>query len=84
MGRLLLGDGFGTVIVFLNGNDGNGCSENCDVRVGETAKVSVEWVLTRTERDRTHRTVKFKYGEVEHVHDNVFADDATTNRELQN
>lgn len=32
---LLLGDGFGTIIVFLNSNDGNGCSEDCDVRVGE-------------------------------------------------
>jgi len=29
--RLLLGDGFGTIKVVLNGNDGKGCSENCRV-----------------------------------------------------
>jgi len=32
---LLLGDGFGTVKVLLNGDDGKGCRENREVRVGE-------------------------------------------------
>jgi hypothetical protein len=38
--------------------------------------------LSRTKQDCTHRTVKFWYGEVEHVHASVFSDWATTNREL--
>lgn len=48
---LLLGDGFGTVKVLLNGDDGKGCRENREVRVGETTKMCQLNGLSRASKE---------------------------------